>query len=259
MSPRNMSPQDSKRRIGWGNYEPMDQQTIQIICGHGKQQKSLSITIPTNEFLIQAATSLRNNCGSNQSLYDHCCPSCIIHYLPKQKYTITDVDLFTGKELEVSTDHFSSSCDLYYFNAKNSNPLTYIGKIDLDITPPEVRFSRSQTNTLPLYSHSQTDGKPFESTSIAYERSSILREACIQHHKAICAVCRIDFGKSYGSVASGFIHVHHLNPLSETGKEHTVCPIKDLIPLCPNCHAVSHMRDPPFTPAEIKNMISNDK
>ncbi|WP_416366797.1 HNH endonuclease [Pseudomonas sp. UFMG81] len=33
-------------------------------------------------------------------------------------------------------------------------------------------------------------------------------------------------------------HVHHIVPLSTIGAEYKLDPIKDLIPLCPNCHAV---------------------
>ena len=32
-------------------------------------------------------------------------------------------------------------------------------------------------------------------------------------------------------------------------------PINDLIPVCPNCHAMLHRRCPPYTPEELKNML----
>ena len=32
-------------------------------------------------------------------------------------------------------------------------------------------------------------------------------------------------------------------------------PINDLIPVCPNCHAMLHRRIPPYTPEELKNML----
>lgn len=74
----------------------------------------------------------------------------------------------------------------------------------------------------------------------AYERS---RDAVIQC-KAVrgttCAVCGFDFGAVYGAEFAGFIHVHHLRPLSEIGGEYVVDPVADLCPVCPNCHAVIH-------------------
>ncbi len=36
-------------------------------------------------------------------------------------------------------------------------------------------------------------------------------------------------------MGEGFIHVHHLKPLSEVGYEYRVDPIRDLRPVCPNC------------------------
>jgi 5-methylcytosine-specific restriction protein A len=44
----------------------------------------------------------------------------------------------------------------------------------------------------------------------------------------------------YGAEFAGFIHVHHLRPLSEVASEHVVDPVADLCPVCPNCHAVIH-------------------
>lgn len=48
----------------------------------------------------------------------------------------------------------------------------------------------------------------------AYERNPKARAACIEHHKAVCAICEFDFGSTYGQVAAGFIHVHHKKQLA---------------------------------------------
>ena len=47
----------------------------------------------------------------------------------------------------------------------------------------------------------------------AYERNSQAREKCIAHYGAYCFICRFDFGKVYGQVGTGYIHVHHLRQL----------------------------------------------
>lgn len=44
----------------------------------------------------------------------------------------------------------------------------------------------------------------------------------------------------YGPEFAGFIHVHHLRPLSGIGGGYVVDPVEDLRPVCPNCHAVIH-------------------
>ena len=46
----------------------------------------------------------------------------------------------------------------------------------------------------------------------------------------------------YGEVGKGFIHVHHIKPISEIDKEYVVDYKKDLIPVCPNCHAMLHRK-----------------
>ena len=74
----------------------------------------------------------------------------------------------------------------------------------------------------------------------SYERNREARDICIAHHGCRCAVCGLDFEKMYGDVGRGFIHVHHIVPISTIGEEYKLDPIKDLIPVCPNCHAMLH-------------------
>lgn len=85
-----------------------------------------------------------------------------------------------------------------------------------------------------------------------YERNHEAREKCIAAHGCKCAVCGIDFEKTYGDIGRGFIHVHHIVPLSSIGKEYELNPIKDLVPVCPNCHAMLHRKDPPLDVDDLK-------
>lgn len=48
----------------------------------------------------------------------------------------------------------------------------------------------------------------------SYERNIKARTLCIEHYGARCYICEFDFKTTYGSEFSGFIHVHHLRPLS---------------------------------------------
>jgi predicted HNH restriction endonuclease len=36
-------------------------------------------------------------------------------------------------------------------------------------------------------------------------------------------------------------------PIAKIGKAYEVDPVKDLRPVCPNCHAILHRKDPPLT------------
>ncbi|MDF3926349.1 HNH endonuclease [Pseudomonas putida] len=93
----------------------------------------------------------------------------------------------------------------------------------------------------------------------AYERSAQARAACIDHHNAVCAACEFDFGLVYGEVAEGLIHVHHIVPLSTIGAEYKLDPIKDLIPLCPNCHAVVHRGSEVMSIETLKEHLAEAK
>jgi len=91
-----------------------------------------------------------------------------------------------------------------------------------------------------------------------YERNSKARELCIAHHGDSCKVCDMNFGLVYGKVGYGFIHVHHIIPISEQDGEYEVDPVNDLVPLCPNCHAMAHRRNPPFSIPELKDMVKSN-
>jgi len=89
----------------------------------------------------------------------------------------------------------------------------------------------------------------------AYERNGKARRACLLHHGWACAICKMDFGTTYGTEAGGLIHVHHLKPLNEIGCRYEVDPIHDLLPVCPNCHAVIHSGGGLRTPEEVRKML----
>lgn len=89
-----------------------------------------------------------------------------------------------------------------------------------------------------------------------YERDPVSRERCIANHGCRCQVCGMDFFSSYGAVGVGFIHVHHLVPLSSLGGEYEVDPVRDLRPICPNCHAMLHRRTPPFSVEELRAIVA---
>ena len=89
----------------------------------------------------------------------------------------------------------------------------------------------------------------------AYERNPVARVRCIEAHGCKCAVCGFDFGSAYGAGAEGFIHVHHIRTLASIGERYEVNPIEDLVPICPNCHAVVHLKNPPYSVDEIKAIL----
>lgn len=81
----------------------------------------------------------------------------------------------------------------------------------------------------------------------AYERDRAARQACIAHFGSACVVCDLRFEERYGALGTGFIHVHHVIPLSALGANYRLNPIDDLRPVCPNCHAMLHRLRPPLS------------
>lgn len=91
----------------------------------------------------------------------------------------------------------------------------------------------------------------------AFERNAAARAKCIEHHGHACVVCGFAFEDHYGLAGKGLIHVHHLVPISDLGKSYQVDPIKDLRPVCPNCHAMIHRREPPYDIEDVKEMLTS--
>jgi len=100
------------------------------------------------------------------------------------------------------------------------------------------------------------EGATHEICVNAYERSTAARQACVAHQGARCAICGFDFGKAYGRIGEGFIHVHHVIPLSKIDEAYQVDPASDLVPVCPNCHAMLHRNtDTTLTPNQLRDII----
>ena len=94
----------------------------------------------------------------------------------------------------------------------------------------------------------------------AYERNPKARKACIDHYseddgKIRCQICGFEFSEHYGEALKGMIHIHHLVEISSIKEEYVVDPVKDMIPVCPNCHAVIHKRSPPYSPDDVRKML----
>jgi len=92
-----------------------------------------------------------------------------------------------------------------------------------------------------------------------YERNPKARRACIVHYGYTCQICNFDFENIYGEIGREYIHVHHLLPLSRINTTYEIDPITDLIPVCPNCHAMLHRFSTLTTPEELRNQIKNSE
>jgi 5-methylcytosine-specific restriction protein A len=86
------------------------------------------------------------------------------------------------------------------------------------------------------------EGTPNQVTFTRYERNPYARNICTNHYGFSCVICGFNFQKKYGKLGKDFIHVHHLTQIAKVAKQHSLDPIKDLRPVCANCHAIIHRR-----------------
>ena len=93
-------------------------------------------------------------------------------------------------------------------------------------------------------------------TSKRYERSKALRIEAVRHHGVNCCICDFNFSKTYGEIGAGFIHIHHIDRVADSGVR-IVDVEKDLIPICPNCHAMIHRETPPMNPEKLKQIMKD--
>ena len=156
----------------------------------------------------------------------------------------------TGKRYlrEVVTSRYQGS-DIFEYD----NPFVWLKNNDkVDCTLPEelnenIKYTEGTSKTIVVN---------------AYERNTKAKKACIEYYgnDYKCQICGFKFSDKYGSEFRNKIHVHHIKPISEIGKEYKIDPKKDLIPVCPNCHMILHSKGngQTYSVEEVKAMLKNN-
>ena len=129
-------------------------------------------------------------------------------------------------------------------------------RLEIDLSQPigeNVYQSADETEKVSGQTFSEGDVK--QVTVNKYERDSRARRACLDKYGFKCVVCELDFELRYGEIGRGYIHVHHLRELSSLGAGYKVDPVKDLRPVCPNCHAMLHTQRPALLPEDLKRQM----
>lgn len=130
-------------------------------------------------------------------------------------------------------------------------PKSYVAILGLDGGEPLECPIPEEVDEEGLY----PEGATKRITVNAYERKAHNRTKCLNHWGYICTVCEFDFEARYGVLGRGFIHVHHIVPISTVGDGYRINPVKDLRPVCPNCHAMIHKSKTPASIDEIKRLL----
>lgn len=179
-------------------------------------------------------------------------------------------DIFIKKGCHVNIKINNIDSDLTEWPAHWKNFHIRITKI----TDPELSFEEMATewailaagmmlsllNVVPVEPEvtGYSDGQEKQILSNRYERNRLNRELCLQANGYTCRICGFNFERKYGMIGKRFIHVHHIDQLSISGGAHVIDPVHDLIPVCPNCHAMLHTQIPPLLPEQLVKIIKEN-
>ncbi|MBB6111278.1 5-methylcytosine-specific restriction enzyme A [Mucilaginibacter lappiensis] len=133
----------------------------------------------------------------------------------------------------------------------NSDALKELEKLWADFIGTSLQGT-GKPSTLPVY----YEGNPYQINLTRYERDPKAREDCLSYHGYNCTVCEFNFKNVYGK---NFIHIHHKEELSHSKKMKPIDPVKDLCPVCPNCHAMLHSQRPTMLVEELREIIEIQK
>ncbi|MGL6095971.1 MAG: HNH endonuclease [Fimbriiglobus sp.] len=223
-------------------------------CGHTKR------IVPGDRlFLMRQVTEPRGVCGSGWAT------SGVVEK-DGRLYVEVQVEVFR----DPATQPILTRDALEALNGGAERPMKWgIQSSGTEIPPPVAARLESAWQTLcggpPLYPDEVPAGGTFVEGATrvvvinAYERDPEARRQCLAIHGTACCVCGFSFRAVYGPDADGYIHVHHLHPLSQAGGPHAVDPATDLRPVCPNCHAVLHLGGGCRTINEVRQLLRSQR
>ena len=138
-----------------------------------------------------------------------------------------------------------------YFSAESEFPALSSALLDfmcliLHLLVTDVEWSEEE------FAEGKLEGDVSLVTVNRYERSRYNRALCLKFYGFQCKGCGDLLEEKYGPIGVGVIHVHHIVPISQMGNSYRLNPIKDLVPLCPNCHNIVHRKNPPIEIPELR-------
>lgn len=98
------------------------------------------------------------------------------------------------------------------------------------------------------------EGQRYSVTSTAIERDRSAREKCLNRFGYSCQVCSLNFEDKYDETGKNYIHVHHRIDLAYREGVNVINPERDLVPLCPNCHAMVHTERPAISVEKLNSI-----
>ena len=111
------------------------------------------------------------------------------------------------------------------------------------------------------------EGAYTEATVKRRKRSKQLRDEAVKYYSdennhIYCSICGFDYTSKYGELGKGFIEIHHKKPIYQYDDEDyqklLKDAIKELMPLCANCHRMLH-RDKDVSEEKLKQLVKENK
>lgn len=216
----------------------------------------MTTRIPHKEFVLELARnffekgeSCKNEIGEWPLIYAHNMNNDLIEY----SYDKSKRKVIQKLHKEDPESFLLVGSDIWSIEIKIKNGNYQITEFDNNLITNDIIESSTSI------AESVFEGKKYEYKLSKYERNKHARKECLKHYGMSCQICGFNFHKFYGHAGSGCIHVHHIKPISERDGEHEVDYIKDLIPVCANCHLVIHSKEPIYSIEEMKKIINDNK
>lgn len=89
-----------------------------------------------------------------------------------------------------------------------------------------------------------------------FEINAEAKKKCFELYGLDCYVCDLSFKEVHGQPGRKFMQVHLIKPWSEIGELERLNAAAHLRPVCPNCHAIIHLENPPLSFDAVRNMLA---
>jgi hypothetical protein len=206
--------------------------------------------------------------GRNDDKFSQIVRNLVSHHTLDQRLGYTAL----GSAGVSNSTHTLSNEGIFYLQENSqslenllSNNLGYLETLD-GVT--KITQSHAAGKKIIVYDENifVSEGRKKTVTSQVYERSKYLRDRAIDFYTKngaiVCDACSFDFYNTYGEIGRGYIEIHHQKPVfqyDETDFSRIVSDaIKDLIPLCANCHRIVHRKkENPLSIDELRQIIIN--
>ena len=139
--------------------------------------------------------------------------------------------------------------------------VTALADFPLDTSAPQFEDMGNGAEVVVIDENIVTEGQ-LSTRNVTYRtRSRQLRDAAIEHYTKVgkipCSVCSFDYGLAYVGIGTGYIQIHHLEPISYNGETRLALDeaVRKVRPLCANCHVMVHRRHPWLSVERVTDLL----